>query len=193
MRQSLERAFAEDHSIDNAAVELKTLRMASNVDLKRVRESVVAAIVEKIQVVQGDATAQRKEIVSIVQRWGPLIDKIGGVDPVETVEVLQVCCYFCAHEYSSTNHFRQYHCARSTHLPLFGQILASLYQEDIVEEDDIRAWHAKSIAKGADLKPGQLLDGVKHCWTVAGKMIEQFDAQESSEEESEDGSEESNE
>ncbi|KAI0341739.1 nucleotide-diphospho-sugar transferase [Trametopsis cervina] len=163
--QSLERAFAEGHSIDNAAVELKTLRMASNVDLKRVREAVVAAIVEKIEIVQGDAAAQRKEIVGVVKRWGPLIDRIGGVDPVETVEVLQ------------------YHCARSTRQPLFGQILATLYQDDIVEEDDIRAWHAKPAAKGEGLKPGALLDGVKHCWTVGGKMIEQFNAQESSEDE----------
>src|SRR5271168_2319366 len=38
--QSLERAFAEGHSVDNAAVELKTLRMASNVPLIRVKEAV---------------------------------------------------------------------------------------------------------------------------------------------------------
>jgi translation initiation factor eIF-2B subunit epsilon len=94
VQQSLERAFAEGHSIDNAAVELKTLRMASNVDLKRVREAVVAAIVEKMQIIPGDAAAQRKEIVNVLGRWGPLIDRIGGVDPVETVEVLQVSCRF---------------------------------------------------------------------------------------------------
>ncbi|KAI0693273.1 nucleotide-diphospho-sugar transferase [Cytidiella melzeri] len=174
VKQSLERAFAEDHSIDNAAVELKTLRMASNVDLKRVREAVVAAIVEKVQIdADGDAAAQRREIVSVVKRWGALIDRIGGVDPVETVEVLQ------------------YHCARSARLPLFGQILATLYQADIVEEDDIRLWHTKPVAKGEGLKPGPLLDGVKHCWAVGGKMIEQFDEQESSDEDSEDGEEES--
>lgn len=60
-----------------------------------------------------------------------------------------------------------------------------------MEEDDIRAWHAKPVAKGADLKPGSLLDGVKYCWNVGGKMIEQFDAQESSEDESGDGEDES--
>lgn len=47
VKQSLDRAFYEDHSVDNAAVELKTLRMASNVSLTRVREAVIAAIVEK--------------------------------------------------------------------------------------------------------------------------------------------------
>lgn len=87
--QSLERAFAEGHALDNAAVELKTLRMASNVPLRLVREAVVAAIVEKIPIAS-EAGAQRGEIVGVVKRWGSLINRIGGVDPVETVEVLQV-------------------------------------------------------------------------------------------------------
>jgi len=90
VEQSLERAFAEGHSVDNAAVELKTLRMASNVPLKRVREAVVAAIVEKIPVVEGDMATQKREIAGVVRRWGELIDRIGGVDAVETIIVLQV-------------------------------------------------------------------------------------------------------
>ena len=91
VKQSLDRAFAEGHSVDNASVELKTLRMASNVPLRRVREAVVEAIVERIPIVEGDAAKQRAEITKMVARWGPLIDRIGGVDPVETVEVLAVC------------------------------------------------------------------------------------------------------
>ncbi len=78
--QSLERAFAEGHSIDNAAVELKTLRMASNVPLSRVREAVVAAIVERVRIVESGGAAQRAEIINVIQRWGGLIDRIGGVD-----------------------------------------------------------------------------------------------------------------
>lgn len=64
--------------------------MASNVDLRRVREAVVASIVERIPVVQSEPAVQRREIASLVARWGPLINKIGGIDPVETIEVLQV-------------------------------------------------------------------------------------------------------
>ncbi|TDL27353.1 nucleotide-diphospho-sugar transferase [Rickenella mellea] len=158
VRQSLERAFAEGHSVDNAAVELKTLRMASNVPLRRVREAVVAAIVERIPIENAGAAAQRKEIGRVVQRWGPLIDRIGGRDAVETVSVLQG------------------HCANSTRLPLFGQILAALYQSDIVEEDEIREWHATSSSKGSG--QGTLAENMHKCWTVGGKMIEQFDEQE---------------
>jgi len=91
--QSLERAFTEGHSVDNAAVELKTLRMASNVPLIRVKEAVVAAIVEKIPM-EGNAVSQRKEISRVIGRWGELINRIGGVDPVETISILQVIVLF---------------------------------------------------------------------------------------------------
>ena len=63
--------------------------MASNVTLREVREAVVSAIVEKVPLVE-DVAGQRREIAKVVGRWGGLIDKIGGMDPVETVEVLQV-------------------------------------------------------------------------------------------------------
>lgn len=89
-RLTLERAFAEGHTVDNAAVELKTLRMSTNVPLRSVREAVVGMLVDRIPVVLGDPAAQRSEIATVIGRWGGLIDKIGGVDAVETCEVLQV-------------------------------------------------------------------------------------------------------
>jgi hypothetical protein len=89
VRLSLDRAFSEGHSLENASVELKTLRMASNVPLRRVREGVVAGIVERISLIEG-AVPQRAEIKNWVDRWGDLINLIGGVDGVETVSILQV-------------------------------------------------------------------------------------------------------
>ncbi|KAF9227524.1 nucleotide-diphospho-sugar transferase [Gyrodon lividus] len=169
--QSLDRAFAEGHSVDNAAVELKTLRMASNVPLRLVREAVVAAIVSRMKIVEGGGVPQRQEIAAVISRWGGLIDQIGGVDAVETVEILQECC------------------ASSDRLPLFGQILAALYQDDIVEEDDIRNWHKRPSAQGDGVKPLSLQENFKKCWTVGAHMIKQFDEQES-DEESEEESEE---
>ena len=89
VRLSLDRAFSEGHSLENASVELKTLRMASNVPLRHVREAVVAGIVEQIPVIEG-AVPQRAEIRKWVDRWGELINLIGGVDGVETISILQV-------------------------------------------------------------------------------------------------------
>ncbi|KAK0450768.1 nucleotide-diphospho-sugar transferase [Armillaria borealis] len=145
--QSLERAFAEGHSIDNAAVELKTLRMASNVPLSRVREAVVAAIVERVRIVESGGAPQRTEITNVIQRWGGLIDRIGGVDAVETISVLQT------------------HCSSSERMPLFGQILAALYQADIVEEEDLRA--------GVGLTPGTQTDNIRKCWNSGDEESEE--------------------
>jgi len=61
-------------------------------------------------------------------------------------------------------------------LPLFGQILAALYQEDIVEEDDIRAWHAKPESQGQSVKSTSLQENYKRCWIIGAHMIRQFDA-----------------
>ncbi|KAI0035700.1 nucleotide-diphospho-sugar transferase [Vararia minispora EC-137] len=155
VRQSLSRAFVEDHSVDNAAVELKTLRMAHNQALSKVREAVVGGIVERIPLV-ADPARQRAEIQGWVGRWGALINLIGGVDG--------------------------YHCAQSERFPLFGPILAALYQDDVVEEDDIRAWHAQPAAKGEGMYEGKHRDKVQKCWLVGARMIHQFDEQESDEE-----------
>lgn len=75
--------------MENASRELKTLRMASNVPLVLVRQAVVSGIVEQIQLVEG-AGVQKHEISRVVERWGELINQIGGVNPVETISALQV-------------------------------------------------------------------------------------------------------
>lgn len=180
VKQSLDRAFAEGHSVDNAAVELKTLRMASNVSLTRVREAVISAIVERIPIVQSGAAQQRKDISSVIDRWGSLIDKIGGVNAIETICLLQVggilCSKFRDH---ITNIEFQAHCATSLRMPLFGQILVALYQDDIVDEDDIRAWHVLPVSKGEDRKAGTETDNFKKCWLIGTHMLKQFDDQDS--------------
>ena len=64
-------------------------------------------------------------------------------------------------------------------MPLFGQILAALYQEDIVEEDDIRGWHILPSTSGEGRKTGVETENFKKCWAIGMHMIHQFDDQES--------------
>ncbi|KAF8654077.1 hypothetical protein AX16_003610 [Volvariella volvacea WC 439] len=165
--QSLDRAFAEGHSVENAAVELKTLRMASNVPLSKVREAVISALVERIPIIPAGGKAQQDAISGVISRWGALIDKIGGVNPVETVALLQA------------------HCAGSERLHLFGRILAVLYWNDIVEEDDIRAWHALPSSQGEGGRPGPETENFKKCWASGAEIIKRLDEQESDESEEE--------
>ena len=70
-------------------------------------------------------------------------------------------------------------------MPLFGQILAALYQEDIVEEDDIRGWHILPSTSGGDGREGIERDNFRKCWTIGTHMIQQFDDQDSSESDNE--------
>ncbi|TFK29847.1 translation initiation factor eif-2b [Coprinopsis marcescibilis] len=166
--QSLERAFAEGHSLDNAAVELKTLRMASNVPLSRVKEAVIGTLVDKIPLLEEGGAAQRKEVHTIIARWGQLLNRLGGQDPVETITLLQQ------------------HSVSSARLSLFGQVLAALYQHDIVEEDDIQGWHALSTSRGDHLGPGVEKDDTRKTWLVGAQLITQLAEQDSSDDESDD-------
>ncbi|KAH8833842.1 nucleotide-diphospho-sugar transferase [Flagelloscypha sp. PMI_526] len=167
---SLDRAFREGHSVDNAAVELKTLRMASNVALERVRTSVVKGIVGQIKIVDGDSTAQLKEVMTVLDRWGQLLRAIGGWDAVDTIQNLQE------------------HCARISQLSVFGLALRCLYQRDILDEDDIRQWHKTPAAKGKGMENETHFEDMGKCWLIAAKLIQAFDDQESeSESEDEDG------
>lgn len=77
-------------------------------------------------------------------------------------------------------------------MALFGQILAALYQEDIVEEEDIRKWYSLPDSKGEHGKSDEVAENFKKCWIIGSHMIKQFDAQGSSEseEDSEEGEEE---
>lgn len=54
----------------------------------------VGGVVSLIPVLDGQQSnqqqKQRAEIARVVKRWGPLVDAIGGRDPIETVCVLQV-------------------------------------------------------------------------------------------------------
>lgn len=73
---------------------------------------------------------------------------------------------------------------------LFGQILAALYQNDVVEEDDIRAWHGMPASRGGegpDESASAAQENMLKCWLVGKKMIEQFDEQEDSDSDEDEG------
>jgi translation initiation factor eIF-2B subunit epsilon len=88
--QSLDRAFEEGHAVENAAIELKTLRMASNVPLTAVKEVITAFLVSKTPLKDSDQATQKKAVNGMISRWGPLLSAIGSESPVENVLLLQV-------------------------------------------------------------------------------------------------------
>lgn len=90
--QSLDRAFEEGHTVENASIELKTLRMASNVPITAVKEVVITFLVSKIPL-NPDQAAQKKAVNAMIARWGRLLTAIGSETPVESILMLQVCIF----------------------------------------------------------------------------------------------------
>jgi len=81
---SLERAFEERHEPENAAIELKTLRMASNVPPGEVRRVVIEFLLGHCSV------DHAKETADLLDHWGSLITEVAQDDQVEALAVMQV-------------------------------------------------------------------------------------------------------
>lgn len=116
-RASLERAFDEKHAPENAAIELKTLRMASNVPPGEVRKVVISFVLSHC------AVDQPRETAALLDHWGPLIREVAHDDQVEALAVMQS---FCALHVS--------------HTKLFGPLLTKVYNDEMVSDEAILAW-----------------------------------------------------
>jgi translation initiation factor eIF-2B subunit epsilon len=75
----------------------------------------------------------------------------------------------------------QEHCVNQSPrlVPIFGNILATLYNEDIVDEDDIRAWHKSSRARGVGSGNEDTRASMERLRRVGTAMIERFEESDS--------------
>ncbi|CCO28051.1 translation initiation factor eIF-2B epsilon subunit [Rhizoctonia solani AG-1 IB] len=161
--QSLKRAFDEEHTIDNAAIELKTLRMASNVPLPQVREAAIAFIIQKLS----DEGAGRPEVKKMFARWGGLLKQIGGYDEAETLLQFQKAC-----------------CKTPERSRLFPAVLTELYQNELIEEDGLTDWFMDAQSKGANSHLNSELHApYDQLRVIGGQLLQQLRAQDSESEE----------
>ena len=114
---SLERAFEENHAAENAAIELKTLRMASNVPPSEVRRVVIAFVLARCDV------ERPKETADLLDKWGALFREVSHDDQVEAIAVMQSYCAM-----------------HLTHTRLFLPLLKKAYNDEMVSDDAILAW-----------------------------------------------------
>lgn len=116
-RASLERAFEEKHAPENAAIELKTLRMASNVPPGEVRKVVVSFLLGRCSV------ERAKETADLLDHWGPLLQEVAQDDQVEALALMQSYCAL-----------------HLSHTRLFLPLLKKVYNDEIVSDEAILTW-----------------------------------------------------
>lgn len=89
LEQSISRAFAEDHSVELAALEITGLRMSANGSYDDVREVIVPAIINQV-----DLSKPMPSIRAVLKKWASLIGKVthGKDDQVHVLYILQASC-----------------------------------------------------------------------------------------------------
>lgn len=134
--QTLERAFKENHTVDIAALELNTLRMASNSSFHEMRKRIVPSVLRHM-----DVTAPAKSgktVKEVLDKWGPLIGRMvhDEEDQVDGLYILQRASAGLAPGSSSK---------------VFAPALRYFYDADIFEEDAILSWyHSEKSQQGSE-------------------------------------------
>ena len=130
---SLARAYEEDHSVDNARLEFRTLIMAYNAPLDDSRAAVSKFLMSQIDV-SGPAAKILQSATSIWKRWGELATSLSNDNSNIALDAQAFCVSH--HEYK----------------PYFGVILRGMYESDTLVEEDLVEWRSTSTARGEGAK-----------------------------------------
>jgi translation initiation factor eIF-2B subunit epsilon len=168
---SIARAYEEDHSVDNARLEYRTLIMAYNAPLDTSRAEVSKFLMSQISLSGGAATILQSA-TKIWTRWGELATSLSSDNANIALDVQRYCV---EHE---------------EYRPFFGVILRGLYESDVLAEEDLVEWRSLSEARGDGAK-----EDVKGVWGevfLKGKayvdVLEQMDSEsEDEDDDDEDG------
>ena len=91
VQQTLARAISENHSIDIAALELNTLKMAMNITFQNLREVVLPSLLRQVDVAKGP-----QSVNAVFKQWAKLVSRFthGEEDQANVLSILQVgfCC-----------------------------------------------------------------------------------------------------
>ncbi|KAL0075184.1 nucleotide-diphospho-sugar transferase [Phycomyces blakesleeanus] len=125
--QTIGRALEENHSVDTAALEITGLRMSSNGTYTEVREVLIPALIDHIDIANPVSSMKL-----VFNKWGPLITKVThSLD--DQAHVLLTLQNYCA--------------SRDAFTKLFAGALQLLYHADVVDEDAVMKWYTSEAAK----------------------------------------------
>lgn len=142
--RSLERAFEEDHTVENASIELKTLRMASNVSQSKVRSVVMEQVCELV-------SRQPEKLT----KWIELVKSLmGGDEDLMGMEELLFDLQTWTVKYEGL---------RSK---FFSRMLQTLYNSDVISEEGLLQWFKNQRSKEIGGTIGLELRG------IGGRMLQ---------------------
>lgn len=179
-QSSLERAYADDHTVANASLELQSLVVSFDLGIDAAREQVVSFFMGKISLDGGMAQILERA-TKVWRRWGGVAVKVTRERDLSDI-VLDVQT-FCVHN--------------PEYIPYFGLFLRALYDSDVVDEDALIEWRSLTAARGEGAEATEkaaYLDAFakgKQYVDILEDMESDEDEDEDDEEEGEDGDEDS--
>ncbi|WWC97600.1 hypothetical protein V866_004484 [Kwoniella sp. B9012] len=133
-RESLIRAYEEDHKVENAALEMRTLVMGENAGQDAAREEILKFFLSKLTL-SGGAGEILQSTVGIFGKWGQLVRSFSTTDYTLIAIDTQKFCV-----------------DNESYRPWFGIILRGLYDSDTLTEDELIDWRDSSVSKGEGTK-----------------------------------------
>ncbi|KNE70795.1 hypothetical protein AMAG_14913 [Allomyces macrogynus ATCC 38327] len=166
VRATIQRALDQGHTLDNAMLELNTLKFACNLTFKDVRDEVVPCILAHVFI------ANDGSFKALLTRWMPVLATMlhGAKDQVDVLET--VAAWFAAH------------LDKAKYL---GTVAMVMYDLDLVEEEQFVAWFAAAEKSGETGMPA-VCRAVRPFiqWLEEADDDEEEDEEDSEEEESDD-------
>jgi translation initiation factor eIF-2B subunit epsilon len=177
---SLNRAWEEGHSVDNALVEYRLLIKGLNADLDFSRKQVVNFMLDKSDLTSGGGAPKiLATATSVFTRWGDLAlqlaphpSKAGQNEPLKVVLDVQERCV-------DEEELR----------PYFGIILRAMYEADIVDEGGLIRWRGLKRSKG-DGQDEDKEEIWKETWAKGKAFVDALEEMESDDDEEESEEEE---
>ncbi|BEI83791.1 hypothetical protein CcaverHIS002_0403950 [Cutaneotrichosporon cavernicola] len=126
---SLQRAYTEGHTVQNASLELKTLVMGFDSGIDPAREQVVTFFMSQMSL-EGGLAQILADATKIWARWGGMAVNLSrdGSDIALDIQT------FCVRN--------------PDYIPYFGLFLRALYDSDVVDEDALIEWRSLPAARG---------------------------------------------
>ncbi|KAI9164442.1 translation initiation factor eIF-2B epsilon subunit, GEF [Blastocladiella emersonii ATCC 22665] len=162
IRATINRALAQGHTLDNALLELNTLKFACNLTFKDLRDEVGPCILHHVFV------ANNRNFKALLERWVGVWAGLVHAHDDQVDLVTSTAAWFAAHAAEKAKYM--------------STVAMVMYEADVVEEDAFLAWYHSDADNG---EPG--MPAVKKAMKAFVEWLEEDDEdEEESEEESDD-------